>query len=183
MKKTNHILFTHKDEETFSSEIKNAFPETVFIDDNIWEKEIPLTNPSIVDCKSKFVYIWNREIYPTLPFIQRQDGKFQGPQSGMVIQLIRSKVDEPFLLSGEISVGITVERPESKKMRAFANKIWKILKEVTPKKVTQVDPKTLEIIGSRNDILVGANAYEWCDAKTERFLKFNNNKHIFLKPL
>jgi len=175
---------TNKDEEVFSSEIKKLFPATVFINGSVWETEIPPAKSSIAECESKFVYIWNKEIYPNLPYMQREDEKFKGPQSGMVIMLIRSRFnDETTLLSGEIAVGITVDRPEAEKMRDFVNSVWKILKKITPKKVIEINPETQEKLHQRSDILVGNDAYEWCKAKDERYLKFNNNIHIYLKPL
>ena len=181
MKKSNHFLFTNKDEEIFSSEIRKAFPATMFIDDMRWETNIPPAKSSITECESKFVYIWNKEIYPNLPFMKRSDGKFQGPQSGMVIQMIRSRIkDEITFLSGEIATGVADEDFE---MVDFVKKVWKILKKAASKKVVQVNPETQEILFERKDILVGNDAYEWSKVSEERYFKFNNNIHIYLRPL
>ena len=184
MKKSNHFLFTSKDEEVFSTQVRELFPATMFIDDMVWDTNVPPAKSSITECQSKFVYIWNAEIYPNLPCEQRKDGKFQGPQSGMVIQFIRSRFeDKATLLSGSISIGITIDRPQVEQMVNYVKQVWKILKKVTPKKLVQVNPETKEILFKRSDIVVGNYAYEWCKEKEERFLKFNNSNLIYLKPL
>lgn len=184
MKKAIDILLTNKDEEAFSYEIKKVFPATLFIDDMAWKTEIPPVKESITDCKSQFVYIWNKDIYPEIKGIIRKDGKYQGPQSGIVIQLIRSKFKDNFLLSGYLSVGISIERPNKDKMIDFVKKIWKILKKTAPKKVAVVNLETHEIINDKVQMLaVGEDAANWCEKDPKRYLKFSNNIHIYLKPL
>lgn len=183
MKKSIHVLLTNKDEEVFSLEIRKVFPATMFIDNMRWETQIPPAKLSITECESNFVYIWNKEIYPSLPFMQRKDGKFQGPQSGMVIQLIRSIYEDDFLLSGYLSVGISVDRPQVEEMIDFVKKIWKILKKTAPRKVVAINPETQEIINDKVDMLaVGEDAAEWCEQNPKRYLRFNNSS-AYLKPL
>jgi hypothetical protein len=183
VKRSNHFLFTATDELAFSEGIRREFPSAMFIDDMIWETDKPPAKDSITACESKFVYIWDPTIYPVLPFESRPDGRFQGPQAGMVIQVIRSRFKDPnTLLSGEIDVGITVDRPGASEMKQFAREVWKILQKVTPRKPVQVNPSTLEVMFPRKDILLGNDAAEWCLASNDRFLKFNNNRLIFLRP-
>lgn len=183
MKQYTHFLFTISDESAFSSEIRNSFPDTVFIDDLEWASKDPPGKLSIADCKSKFVYIWDRNIYPTLPSAPLPNGKYRGPQSGLVIQFIRSQLKESnILVSGTISIAVTGDTQEGKKMLAFAKGVWKILKKLTPRSLVQMDPEKRTVMFSRKDILLGNGAANWCLESEDRFLKFNNNIHIYLRP-
>jgi len=179
LKKSNHILMTRKDEEVFSREIVCQFPSVVFIDDMIWKTAIAPARESITECKSKFVYLWNQEVYPMLAGIQRADGRFQGPQSGIVIQFVRPTLKEDVLLSGVISVGFQVTDNE---MGTFVKGVWKILYRLTHNKLVQVDPKSNRALFPRSDIRAGDDAIAWCNQKSKRFFMFNNTPLIHLRP-
>lgn len=118
-------------------------------------------------------------MYPKLPSLPRKHGGFHGPQSGMVIQLIRSQVKGNELLSGSVGVGFDDKRIE---MKPFVENIWKILRKLTPKKIVQVDPKTREIQFARKDIRLGIDAYRWCKEDDARFLRFENSDLIYMRP-
>lgn len=109
----------------------------------------------------------------------RKHGGFHGPQSGMVIQLIRPQLKDNELLSGSMDVGFDDTRIG---MKTFAEGVWKILKKLTPKKVVQVDPETREALFRRTDIRLGIDAYRWCKEDDARFLRFNNSPVIYMKP-
>ena len=179
MKKSIDILFTKKDEENFSKEIRAVFPYVAFIDDMYWPTRAPPSRASISDCESKFVYIWNRQLFPKLPSMPRKHGGFHGPQSGMVIQLIRPIPRDNELLSGVMGVGFD---KTDVAMKTFVEGVWKILKKLTPEKIVQVDPSTLEVQFPRTDIRLGNDAYRWCNEKKGRFLRYNNSPLIYMKP-
>lgn len=179
MTKSIDVLFTREDEESFSREIRIVYPYVAFIDHPYWPTQTPPSRASIPDCESKFVYIWNRQLFPKLPSLPRKDGTFHGPQSGMVIQLIRSIITEDELLSGVLGAGFD---KTNFAMKNFAEAVWKILKKLTPKKIVQVDPDTLEVQFPRTDIRLGNDAYRWCNERKERFLRYNNSSLIYMKP-
>jgi len=140
MKKSEHVLFAAEDEGEWSKQIVRAFPSTVFIDGYKWTTREPPTKLSISECGSNSVYIWNREIYPTLPVEKLVDETFRGPQAGMVIQFMRPTIQGSTLRSGDLGIGITLERPENEKMIEFAKTVLKQLHAMTSKRVVQVDP-------------------------------------------
>lgn len=179
MTKSLEILFTHEDEYNFSTEIRAVFPYTAFIDDVYWPTRTPPSRASITDCESKFVLIWNRQLFPKLPSLPRKDGTFHGPQSGMVIQFIRPVPKDNELLSGTLSAGWD---PTNFGMKTFAEGVWKIVKKLTRKKVVQVDPATQEVLFRRSDIRLGNDAYRWCQEEKNRFLRFYNSPFIYMKP-
>ena len=149
MNKRTEVLLTADDEYDFSREIRSVFPYVGFIDDVYWPTETPPSRASVTDCESKFVYIWNRQLFPKIIGKPRVHGGFYGPQSGIVIQLIRSQLKDNELLSGSLGVGFDESCSE---MKSFSEGVWKILRKLTPKKVVQVNPYTGEIQYPRSDI-------------------------------
>lgn len=170
---------TPDDEENFSRQVRAAFPYVAFIDDMYWPTPTPPSRASITDCESKFVYIWDRQLFPKLPSMPRKHGGFHGPQSGMVIQLIRSQIKGDELLSGTMSVGFDETNVA---MKAFVEGVWKIIRKITSKKVVQVNAYTGEVEFPRSDIRLGIDAYRWCKEDDERFLRFGNTPLIWMKP-
>lgn len=179
MKKSIEFLFTLDDEEAFSQRIKEAYPSVVFVDDMYWPTPVPPTRASITHCESRFVYIWNRQIFPELRCIPRKHGGFHGPQSGVVIQIVRSKVNGNELLSGTMSVGFD---EGDTLMKSFAEGVWAILKKQTPMKVVQIEPETGEVRFRRSDIRLGNDAYRWCKANDARVLRFYSSPSICMRP-
>lgn len=179
MKKRVEVLLTKDDEENFSKEIRAVFPYVAFIDHMRWPTTTPPSRASITDCESKFVYIWNRQLFPTILGKPREHGGFYGPQSGIVIQFIRSQIKSNELLSGTMGVGFD---KTDVAMKSFVEDVWKILKKLTPKKVVQVDPETREVLFRRSDIRLGNDAYRWCKEDDARFLRFCNSPFIYMKP-
>jgi hypothetical protein len=179
MTKSVEVLFTTEDEENFSREIRSMFPYVAFIDDVYWPTQTPPSRASITDCESKFVYIWNRQLFPKIFGKPRKHSGFYGPQSGIVIQLIRSQIKDNELLSGTMGVGFD---KTDVAMKSFVEGVWKILKKLTLKKVVQVDPDTLEVQFPRADIRLGNDAYRWCREDDARFLRFCNSPFIYMKP-
>lgn len=179
MKKRTEVLLTVNDEYDLSQQVRAVFPYVAFIDDMYWPTSTPPSRASITDCESKFVYIWNRQLFPKLPSIPRKHGGFHGPQSGMVIQVIRSQIKGNELLSGSVGVGFD---KKDVAMKIFTEGVWKVLRKLTPKKVVQVDPDTLEVQFPRSDIRLGLDAYRWCKEDDSRFLRFENSSIIYMKP-
>lgn len=66
MNKSIEILLTAADEYNFSRQIRAVFPYVAFIDNMRWPTTTPPSRASITDCESKFVYIWNRRLFPKI---------------------------------------------------------------------------------------------------------------------
>lgn len=95
------------------------------MDDNVWTGKPNIVN-SIDDCKTEYCYIWNKDITPIIPTITRNDGRIQGPASGVVIQFERCRIDSSNnLLSGRIAVGYN---SGDEGFGNFVNNVWKILR-------------------------------------------------------
>lgn len=179
MTKRTEVLLTGDDEYNFSRQIRAVFPYVAFIDHMYWPTPTPPSRASITDCESKFVYIWNRQLFPKIIGKPRVHGGFYGPQSGIVIQLIRSQVKGNELLSGTLGVGFD---KTDFAMKTFAEGVWKIIKKLTPKKIVQVDPETREVLFPRTDVRLGIDAYRWCKEDDTRFLRFCNSPLIYMRP-
>ncbi|MBK9216824.1 MAG: hypothetical protein IPM59_14740 [Chloracidobacterium sp.] len=179
MKKSLEILFTRDDERVLSEKIRAIYPDVAFIDDVYWPSPTPAAKASIAECDSRFVLIWNREMFPILPSLPRRDGTFHGPQSGMVLQLIRSTGTGEEMLSGSLGVGFD---PSDVRMKVFVEDIWKIVKELTHNELVQISPDTREVVGPRTDILLGDDARAWCNEKPERVFRFFNSRRIVMRP-
>ncbi len=179
MKKSLEILFTRDDEQVFSEKIRTIYPDVAFIDDVYWPSQTPPAKASIADCDSRFVLIWNRKMFPILPSLPRKDGTFHGPQSGMVLQWIRSTVTGEELLSGSLGAGFD---PSDLRMKTFVEDIWKIIKALTHNDLVRVDSETREVLGPRTDILLGDDARAWCNEKPERCFRFFNSRRIVMRP-
>ncbi|MCX6840203.1 MAG: hypothetical protein NTX35_20680 [Verrucomicrobia bacterium] len=100
------FFLTIEDEENLSKLLVAEIPCIRILDDNRWDSPEPVIKKSIAECNSAFVYLWNTQRTPTLPLIA-VGSAFQGPTSGIVIQIMRSRVVEGVLLSGQMSVGFS----------------------------------------------------------------------------
>ncbi|GAB3097670.1 hypothetical protein GCM10027159_18160 [Lysobacter terrae] len=77
------------DEREFSSRLASSFPDIRFRDGDRWRAgENPLRE-SIDQCASGTAYIWNPELFPSVPTIE-SEGWVEGAKTRYVIQLMRS---------------------------------------------------------------------------------------------
>lgn len=182
-KKVSHYVFTSEDERLFSERIKNQYPEAVFIDGIRWPTSQPPTKPSLSECEESWAYIWNPVIYPSLPFEPTADSRFRGPQSGLVIALKRSVTGGAVMRSGDISIGITVEREGVDQMRDFSKYVWEVFIHSGQRKVMQLDTSSELPIRERRDILVGTHAACWCLESADRHFVFHNAPDIRMRPV
>lgn len=127
-KRQLQTFLIEEDERDFSHLLCRMYPDVVFLDDNVWDGG-PHSVTSIEKCISTYCYIWNKAIFPELPIFVREDGRLEGPASGVVIQFQRSRIDEEGdLLSGRIAVGYDTSGEE---FCSFVDGVWKILKKVS----------------------------------------------------
>lgn len=134
MKSQIQLFLTKKDEENISKLIQSKFDIIHFLDDNVWAKS-PVSRKGIECCSSMRCYLYNRDI-STLPTYTRNDGSVEGPVSGCVLQILRSKLDkENILYSGRLAVGFQ----NDPLMKVFYNQVYDIVKKNTYLGVQRMD--------------------------------------------
>lgn len=168
MMKSLEVILLPADEAAFTVALRDRVPSIQFVDDCYWPTPDPPRAPSIQACGSKFVYLWNPAISPTLPSVPSPAGlRYHGPQSGIVVQLIRSVLQGPNLRAGTISVGW-----DDALMTPFVNAVWRALRVIAPQPPACVNPVTGEVLLRRAPGLrVGLHAAEWCLAASDRFFR------------
>lgn len=124
-----------EDEAEFSKILSAEFPNICFLDGSVWDKE-PITKSSIDECASNQCYIWNKDFVSEFQPMIRKDGKVQGPQSGFVFQLCRSRITaENSLWTGSLGIGYDKSDDNFHK---YVLKVFKLLTKVTVKGVHPV---------------------------------------------
>jgi len=160
---------SQKDEERFSSMLLSEFPRSVFLDGKTWPTAEPIIRHSITECTLGLVYIWNRDLFPTIPIGPRPGRGFEGPGNGPVIQFIRSRIEGTVLHGGEVDAGFA--DPVPTEVKSYFNTVWRILKTNATNKLICVDPESLAVINPKvTDLWAWPDAIKWCLA---------NDRHLF----
>ncbi len=174
MKRSSHIFFTSADEDVFSAAIRKARPDAAFIDGSRWPSPEPPLVPSIALASESAVFIWPQALFPVLPVSPHTDRvAFQGPQSGCVVQFVRSRSAGPLLRCGTLSVGLALDPPATQlAMAAFVKLVWAALHTVSTNQVVCVSPSTGVVLNARcPGFRVGRHASQWCAAASDRFFR------------
>jgi hypothetical protein len=183
MKKQAQVFLTSVDEAALSRAILDRYERVVFVDDNVWGSSEPPEQIGIGGCRSRFVYIWNKNVAPQLPVLARPDGRYEGPISGVVVQYVRSTIDGPLILSGRLAVGIRDEADDAQHglMRDFVSGVWKALRKVATEDIVAVNPTTRVVVNPHvKGYFAGLDASVWCQADTGRSLKDRSTENYFL---
>lgn len=149
------IFLTKVDEETFSNQLREKYPSIKFVDDNRWDTPEPVLRHSIAECESNYAFLWPSDIFEELPFVAHGD-KFDGPQSGVVMQLMRSRRIENSLLSGQLGVGFF---ENDIKMMEWSRSVINILRRLNVAKLRAND-ESATITGA---YVVGADAVRFAN--------------------
>lgn len=172
MTKLVQIYMTQKDEKQFSDLLKLKFPELTFLDDKVWALPLPLEKLSIDQCKANYAYIWNKAIYQQLPIRQRENGQFEGPGNGPVIQFGRSRLEDGILYSGSVTAGFNNDNPKFSELDVFTKELWKILRKHGNSKLICVNRETGEVLNPNvTGYLAWPDAINWVQEKKEHFFK------------
>lgn len=123
-----------EDEAQLSHEFRTCIPQITFLNDHIWP-EAPDIRDSIERCDTGRVYLY-AGMLADLPTQRRQVGDVQGPASGCVIQVLRSKVVDDELVSGSIGVGF---EQTDHQMYEFVSLVWKCLRQFASLGVKRAD--------------------------------------------
>jgi len=180
-KKSQCIFLSKIDEQLFETQLRLCFEEIMFIDGVRWQSPTPPAKNTISDCSSPIVYLWDRKLVPTLPFKQLESGLIQGPSSGVVIQLIRSRLREGILESGDIGIGYDAS---DKGIAHFVAGVWKILRKLNTASLDYVNRTTNEILETNiTNYIVGGDAKKLaakgiilCRGRTDFFYRLHAEK-------
>ena len=174
------LFMTTGDEQVFSEQLRSRFSKIAFLDDNVWPTPEAVTAPSIAHCRSRYVYLWNRALFPQIPIAPRSGGGFQGPGSGPVAQFQRSIQEGNYLHSGRLDMGFNDEEltPE---LESYMKDVWKIIKHSATSKLRCEDPRTREVISPTVwGYWAWPDAVSWCRAESSRFLKDRATQNYYL---
>ena len=177
MIKQIHILMTEQDERAFTNLLLTAFPNIIFLDDNVWRTAEPILRSSLSDCTHGTAYIWNRDLFPTIPIGPRPGGGFQGPARHSVIQFIRSRMNGTVLRTGSVDAGFADPVPTDAKK--YFNSVWRILKKNATNKLICVDPETRAVINPKVTDQWGCPAaIKWCLSDESHLFQDNGNNYF-----
>jgi hypothetical protein len=172
MPKQIQTFLTSVDEMEFTRLLRKLRPNLTFIDGGRWEKPTPPVQDSIQDCTNHFVFLWDREIIAELPCFARNDGKYDGPRNGVVIELQRSKLVERLLLAGRVAQSIGHDDPHVVELtKKFAADVWSILKGMTKQAIAAVDLETGKLRENKiSEFRAGDDAISWANSSEKKLL-------------
>jgi hypothetical protein len=184
MIKQTQLFLAIDDEEAFSSAVRVIRPCLAVVDDSRWSTSAPPIVPSIAACSSGFAFLWDQGIVERLPVLARDDGRFEGPQAGVVIEVSRSRRIDNLLLSGRLAVSVSTGvsgKRVAEAMEQFAADVWKVMKAVTAPVVT-VDPSTGSVVRERvSEYRAGHHAVAWANTGVDHFFR-DRSVQVFFKP-
>lgn len=171
-------FLTAEDESAFSTELVRIVPEIAFVDGCYWPTPEPPVKETISKCANTMVLLWNRAITPQLPSVARRGAPgYHGPQSGVVIQFIRSRIEASSIYSGSISVGWQLST-----MSEFVKLAFEALDTVASSRVEAVNPATGIVLSSTTPgFRLGDHAAKWCLGAPGRYLRDQTISN-FYKP-
>lgn len=182
MIKQIQLFLSVEDEEAFTDAVRVVRPCLMVVDDSRWSTATPPIVSSIAACSSAFAFLWDQGITERLPSLAREDGKFDGPQAGLVLAIWRSKRLEDVLLSGRLAVSTGVsDKRVAAAMDRFAADVWKVMKAITAP-VVAVNPSNGAIVRDKvSEYRAGHHAVAWANASTDRFFR-DRSVQVFFKP-
>jgi len=132
--KRSELLLLPGDELELADAIQMQFPSVRFLDNRGWRSiDSYPSHGSIMDC-SRTAAVWNPDISPILPVSVRENGIIDGPQTGPVVQWLRSFIDH----DGNLQAGRWAASSDSEdggEMITFAQSIWRLLMRQTTNKL------------------------------------------------
>lgn len=159
--KRAEVLLLPEDEADVVEALRLHFPAIQLVDNRGWRSadEVP-ARASIAECGS-MVALWNPDIVPHLPVNVRANGVIDGPQTGPVIQWLRSaRRDGSVLDAGRwaAAVGTTTD-PD---MAGFVRASWRVLMSLSTNKLVRGGElgRTPQRLGAERGFRVGRLALE-----------------------
>jgi len=90
MLRTLYLVLSAADEADLSRQVAARSDTVAFVDGVLWPDEIPPLVPTIEAATSNRVLLWDRQVFPRLPFVRTAHGEIHGPSTRYVICLDRS---------------------------------------------------------------------------------------------
>jgi hypothetical protein len=137
------LFFSETDEKQFEVAARKLIPEFNVVDGAVWPTTKPNVKSSLATCESNIVFLWDPKACPSLPFLERPDGRAEGPTSGVVIQYIRPRRDAKILTSGEMGIGY---KRKDGAMAKFVKTVWEVVKFMNSAALCSFDKKTGQIL-------------------------------------
>jgi hypothetical protein len=137
------LFFSQTDEKQFELAVRKLIPEFNVVDGAVWPTTKPNIKSSLAACESNIVFLWDPKTCPSLPFLERPDGRAEGPTSGIVIQYIRPRRDAKILTSGEMGIGY---KRKDEVMAKFVKTVWEVAKSMNSAALCSFDKKTDQIL-------------------------------------
>jgi hypothetical protein len=182
MIKQVQLFLSLEDEATLSQALLAARPRVAFVDGARWSTFVPPLAPSISECKSMRVALWDRDVVQTLPYFARKDGQFEGPMTAVVLELARSILQEELILSGRLSAstgGSDIQLTAA--MDKFASDAWKIMKSIT-QSVVAIDPGSAAVVREKvTEYRAGHHAAAWALKAQQHYFR-DRSVQVFFKP-
>ena len=181
MTKQLKLFLVPEDEGEFSWALRKVRKGIAFVDGSVWAGPEPERAQSIQECRSRLVYLWDRDLISPLPTVRRSDGRLEGPISGVVVQFERSQLRGELLLSGSAAAGTGgMDDALELEVRDFIGDVWKVLKEVAPARLDAVNPETGTVINPAvPNFRAGRHALAWIEEQTGRYFKDRNTPNYF----
>lgn len=148
--KYSPLFFTRKDEEMLSELIRKQAPDLCWVDGGKEPNSDLLIRSSPSSCLDTIIY----PLSPSVKFLTRPG--FEGPRSGLKVQLCRSQLRDGFLNDGSISAGC---REDDHASIDYIKHIWKALQALKSASLTSYDPTGTKILCEQiSDFVVGPDA-------------------------
>jgi len=172
MKRSLHVFWSPEDEDLFSQTCMDRRLRVVFVNDCYWPTPTPPTHSRLRDCTAKLVYLWNRDLVPELPCKLHSDGaRYHGPQSGIVIQLLRGAIQGNELKYGTISIAFDESDDEYAR---WVIAVFNVVQKISVRGLACVEPSTGEVLTSNPPMFrAGPNAAAWVRDEPGRFFRDN----------
>lgn len=183
MKEQVQLFLSIEDEIALSKSLCVLRPGVSFLDGNRWDSTVPKTATSIDKCATNYAYLWDKNILSELPYFSRGDGQFEGPQTGCVLEIWRSRLRDNLLLAGRFAQCVGHANPlVAVAMKGFADDVWNLIKKMSKHRLVAVNPVTLEIVRDRvPEYRAGDGAIAWA-SKAPKNLLATHTANAFFKP-
>jgi hypothetical protein len=165
-----YLIHTPSDDEKLSSVLLEARPSLVFVNGIRWPSPDPPLIPSIAAGTSRRVLLWDRAVYPDLPFVPNSDGSVTGPSTKYVISFDRSTLTldgngREALVSGALMWSAAVAGVAAQE---FYRQVFKLARRCAPVKMRTTEG------GLAKGFRAGTGAASWWAEKpSERVFGLN----------
>jgi hypothetical protein len=183
MKEQVQLFLSVEDEIALSEALRQLRPQMHFLDGNRWPTAKPVTASSIDKCATNYAYLWDSSIVKDLPYLLREDGQCEGPQSGCVLEIWRSRPSDNLLLAGRFAQCVAHADPAVEaSLHRLARDVWDVIKRMTKQPLVVVDPTTFQVIQTRvSNYRAGDGAIAWARRSPKNLLS-THIVNAFFKP-